>query len=60
MDDEIVRDFLIEGGATFAQLDGPLVCLKRAPDDKQRRNAVFGTIALMLKLPGRLASYARR
>ena len=41
MDDEIVQDFLIEGGETLEQLDGQLVSLESAPDDKQLLNAVF-------------------
>jgi two-component system chemotaxis sensor kinase CheA len=41
MDDEIVQDFLIEGGETLEQLDAQLVSLESAPDDKQLLNAVF-------------------
>ncbi|MBK6656704.1 MAG: chemotaxis protein CheA [Proteobacteria bacterium] len=41
MDDEIVQDFLIEGGETLEQLDAQLVSLESSPDDKQLLNAVF-------------------
>ena len=41
MDDEIVQDFLIEGGETLEQLDAQLVALESAPDDKPLLNAVF-------------------
>ena len=41
MDDEIVQDFLIEGGETLEQLDAQLVALESAPDDKSLLNAVF-------------------
>ena len=41
MDDEIVQDFLIEGGETLEQLDAQLIALESAPDDKPLLNAVF-------------------
>ena len=41
MDDEIVHDFLIEGGEILEHLDTQLVALESAPDDKQLLNAVF-------------------
>ena len=41
MDDEIVQDFLIEGGETLEQLDAQLVALESAPDDMSLLNAVF-------------------
>ncbi|MGE3847811.1 MAG: chemotaxis protein CheA [Gammaproteobacteria bacterium] len=41
MDDEIVQDFLIEGGETLEHLDEQLVALESAPDDKALLNAVF-------------------